>query len=78
MMTHPEVIKAFGGTKPLAEAIGVDPKLAVHWGRRGIPAKYWHRVVETAPPALVRLTIVDLERTKRPAVGAEMTKARAA
>jgi hypothetical protein len=63
MSTHLEVIAAFGGIRPLAEAIGVEPKQAIHWGRRGIPAKHWHKVVKVAPDAL-GVTVDDLERTK--------------
>lgn len=48
MLSHSEVIEAFGGVRPLAEAIGVDPKRAIHWPKRGIPAKYWPRVEEVA------------------------------
>ncbi|HEY6254510.1 MAG TPA: YdaS family helix-turn-helix protein [Xanthobacteraceae bacterium] len=47
MLAHSHVIEAFGGLTALARAIGVDPKLTTHWGRRGIPAKYWPRIEET-------------------------------
>lgn len=62
MRSHVEVIEAFGGTKPLAEAIGVDPKRAIHWGRRGIPAKYWHRIEQIAHKHRLVITAVDLGR----------------
>lgn len=48
MLSHSDVIIAFGGVRPLAEAIGIDPKLAIHWGRRGIPSKYWLLIEDAA------------------------------
>lgn len=60
MLTHAAVIKAFGGIKPLAEAIGIDPKLAVHWPRRGIPAKYWPLVERAASQRSLAVTAHDL------------------
>lgn len=48
MLSHSDVIAAFGGVKPLAKAIEVPPSLAIHWGRRGIPARYWPKVEEAA------------------------------
>jgi hypothetical protein len=48
MLSHSDVIAAFGGVRPLAEAIGVDPKRAIHWAQRGIPAKYWPLVEDVA------------------------------
>jgi len=48
MLSHSDVIEAFGGIRPLAEAIEVSPRLAIHWGRRGIPAKYWPLVEAAA------------------------------
>lgn len=44
MLSHSDVIEAFGGIRPLATAIGVKPALAIHWPRRGIPAKFWPKV----------------------------------
>jgi hypothetical protein len=64
-MTHAGIIQAFGGIRPLAMAIGIDWKIAVHWERRGIPSKYWHRVVKAWGERIPRqLTIEDLERWK--------------
>jgi hypothetical protein len=53
MLSHEEVIQAFGGSRQLAEAIGVEPRLAIHWPRRGIPAKHWAKV-EITPLAKQR------------------------
>jgi hypothetical protein len=66
LLSHSEVIDAFGGVRPLAEGIGISPKRAIHWPRRGIPAKYWHLVTKIAaaldPPLSV--TADDLARTR--------------
>lgn len=48
LTSHAHLICKFGGSGPLAKSIGVEPKLAIHWPKRGIPARYWHRVVEAA------------------------------
>lgn len=64
MVSHYEVIAAFGGPRPLAAAIGIDPALSTHWVQRGIPAKHWHKVVNVAVARIPTLTIDDLERTK--------------
>jgi hypothetical protein len=64
MRSHSEVIIALGGIKELAPKLGVDPKTAIHWPKRGIPAKLWHHVVRLAGKALPDLTIEELERTK--------------
>jgi len=64
LTSHAHLISKFGGSAPLAKSIGVEPRLAIHWARRGIPARYWHRVVEAAaeldPP--VHVTAHTLER----------------
>ena len=48
----------------MASKLGVDPKTAIHWPKRGIPAKFWHHVVRLRGKALPDLTIEELERTK--------------
>ncbi len=64
LTSHAHLISKFGGSGPLAKSISVEPKLAIHWPKRGIPARYWHRVVEAAaaldPP--VEVTAHVLER----------------
>jgi hypothetical protein len=64
MRSHREVIIALGGIKELAPKLGVDPKAAIHWPKRGIPARLWHHVVRLAGKKLPDLTIDELERTK--------------
>lgn len=62
MQSHTDVIEAFGGRRALAEAVGVRPELAIHWHRRGIPAKYWPRVEEAAQSRGIPVTARDLMR----------------
>jgi hypothetical protein len=44
--SHADVVDKFGGTRALAEAIGIDPLRAAHWRKRGIPSRYWPRIEE--------------------------------
>lgn len=60
MLSHSDVIAAFGGVRPFAEAIGVDPKRAIHWPKRGIPAKYWHLVENIAAEKRLSVTAFTL------------------
>jgi hypothetical protein len=57
---HGDIIKDFGGARYLAEAIGVDPSIAIHWHRRGIPAKYWPLVEIAASQRSLAMTAHDL------------------
>lgn len=57
---HSDVIAAFGGARAIAEAIGVDPKKAIHWHRRGIPARYWLPVERAAAQRGILVTGWDL------------------
>ena len=59
---HAIVIRKVGGRSFLAAALGVPSETVKSWPKRGIPARYWHRVVELAQDP--DLTIADLERTK--------------
>ena len=64
---HAHLINKFGGSAPMAKSIGVEPRLAIHWPRRGIPSRYWHRVIDAAaqlnPP--INVTARALERLPR-------------
>ena len=62
MLAHTDIIDAFGGVTALARAIGIDPKLATHWPRRGIPAKYWPAVEETELARRIGITASRLMR----------------
>jgi hypothetical protein len=57
---HSDVIEAFGGTRPLAEAISVDHRRAIHWHERGIPAKYWSLVEMAARTREIPVTAYSL------------------
>lgn len=63
LTSHAHLISKFGGTGPMARSISVEPRLAIHWGTRGIPAKYWHRVVDAAagldPPIAVSAHLLE-------------------
>lgn len=60
LTSHSQVIDAFGGVRSLAEAIGISPKRAIHWPRRGIPAKYWPAVEGIAAGKSISITAKDL------------------
>lgn len=67
LATHDAVIKKLGGPVQLARALGLDRSAApptLHWGRRGIPARYWHRIAELLEAEQIALTASDLERMK--------------
>jgi hypothetical protein len=57
---HADVIQAFGSIRQLAEAIGVDPPRAIHWAKRGIPAKYWPAIEASAIGRERGFTAIDL------------------
>jgi hypothetical protein len=59
---HAAVIRKIGGRAFLAGALGLPSETVKSWAKRGIPARYWHRVVELAHDP--SLTIADLDRTK--------------
>jgi hypothetical protein len=64
---HAGLIHAFGGKAKLAEALGLERVLLTKWHVRGIPSRYWHRVIElgaSIEPEPLVITAADLERTK--------------
>lgn len=73
LLSHAHVIDAFGGISALARAIDLDPKLATHWPRRGIPAKYWPLVEDTETGRKLGITgyrLMHLPPTTAPRVAA--------
>lgn len=64
MSLHAEVIRAAGGRTYLAGALRLEVETVKSWPKRGIPSRYWHKVVELARRNLPELTIDDLDRTK--------------
>lgn len=70
---HSALIRDLGGKAKLADALGLDRDVLTKWHVRGIPSKYWHRVIElgSACDPVVIFTAADLERTKPDTVRAE-------
>ena len=69
---HNTLIRALGGKARLAAMLGVDRALLTKWHVRGIPARYWHRIIALAqqldPP--IEVTPDDLEQSKGQQVAA--------
>ena len=42
---HAKIVVALGGYREAAAKAGVKPIQAAKWGARGIPFRYWHRLV---------------------------------
>lgn len=47
-MTGSDIIDSLGGNAEVARVLGEDARTVWRWRSRGIPARYWHRVVEIA------------------------------
>lgn len=47
-MTAAEIIDAFGGTRALADRLGLPRGAVANWRRLGIPARYWFSVLDHA------------------------------
>lgn len=64
-MTGPEIIEAFGGRRSMAALTGADPSAVTQWRRNGIPAKYWHVLVDHARRhRIAGITYDSLKATK--------------
>ena len=64
-MTGAEIIEAFGGRQSMATLTGADPTAVTMWRRNGIPAKYWHVLVDHARQLrLPGVTFATLRDTK--------------
>lgn len=62
-MQHAEIIRQLGGPTRLAKDLGLPVVATVgHWPSRGIPSRYWHRVVSLATERGISITFRDLER----------------
>lgn len=71
--THLDVIVTLGGPADLARELGIYRPIptTVHWARRGIPPRYWHRVAELLVAKGAQITAGDIERMPiRPAEAA--------
>ena len=63
--THHEVIRALGGPVKLARELGIERPVptTLHWHRRGIPPRYWHRIAALLAAGGIEFTAHDIERT---------------
>jgi hypothetical protein len=60
MNRHGAILNKIGGRTCLASVLGLKPETVKSWYKRGIPARYWHRIAALKPG----LTAEYLERTK--------------
>lgn len=61
---HAVLIRDLGGKAKLAEQLGLDRDVLTKWHRRGIPSRYWHRVIELARGAGIAVSAEELDSTK--------------
>jgi hypothetical protein len=61
---HATVIRQIGGRTYLAGALRLPPETVKSWPKRGIPARYWHHVIELVHAKMPDLTVMDLERSR--------------
>lgn len=62
---HRAVVFALGGPTILAKELGIyrPAPPTLHWTRRGIPSRYWHRVADLLSAKLeCHVTAADIER----------------
>lgn len=61
--SHKDLIDALGGPSGLARHLDIYKSVptTVHWPTRGIPSKYWHKVVRLADAKGIAITADDLE-----------------
>src|SRR6185437_10691970 len=61
--SHHDVIRLLDGPSALARCLGLEPvNTTVHWTTRGIPSRYWHRVIRLAAAKGLSLSEDQLER----------------
>lgn len=62
---HAALIRRLGGKTRLCGALGLDRDTVTKWHTRGIPSRYWHRIIDLAQAAgLHDVTGERLEATK--------------
>jgi hypothetical protein len=61
---HADLILKLGGKAKLAEALDLERRALSKWHNRGIPSRYWHRIISIAPGMGIAVTAIDLELTK--------------
>lgn len=75
---HAAIVAVFGGYRGAAAAAGVEPIYAAKWASRGIPFRYWHRLVaHGVKPADLEAgkPIEEKRRPRRPAAVASGAEA---
>lgn len=77
MNLHATIIREIGGRTYLAGLLGLPVETVKSWPKRGIPARYWHRILKLAESKRPELTYEELDRTK-PAPTVEQTEPREA
>jgi hypothetical protein len=70
---HADLIRRLGGKTWLAGALGIPRNSITRWHERGIPSRYWHRVVDLAAAARppIAVTEYDLEARRPTAMSVE-------
>jgi hypothetical protein len=64
-MAPAEIIAALGGKHEVARITGATPNAVTQWRRIGVPAKFWHVLVEHAAGAGVPgITFAVLQSSK--------------
>ena len=59
-LKHAAILARLGGHQTVAKQLGLRANTVCKWSHRGIPYKYWYRIMELAPG----LTVAQLEATK--------------
>lgn len=61
--SHADVIRELDGPVKLAKALGIycPSPATLHWQRRGIPPRYWHRVAELLASKGHQITVGEIE-----------------
>lgn len=64
---HADLIRSLGGKAWLAGALGLPRNSVTRWHERGIPSRYWHRVVDLAACASPPIDVTaDQLEARRP------------
>jgi hypothetical protein len=66
-MTPADIITALGGKHEVARITGATPNAVTQWRRIGVPAKFWHVLVEHSAQSGVSGISFDVLRGTKPA-----------
>lgn len=75
---HAKIVAALGGYRKAAGAAGAEPIQAAKWAARGIPFRYWHRLVaHGVKPAELEAgkPVEEKRRPRRPRIEASGAEA---